>query len=86
MEKIIHVKYLKSTLKENVAKLKKLQKQLFLVLICLCVALTILVLKNATLLKIIATTFITSYLAYNFCKTYLLQQTNKKITQKLNSL
>ncbi len=86
MEKTIHIKYLKSTLKENVAKLKKLQKQLFLVLICLCVALTILALKNATLLKIIAIFFITSYLTYNFYKIYLLLQTNKKIKQKLNAL
>lgn len=86
MEKTIHIRYLKSTLKENVAKLKKLQKQLFLVLICLCVAFTILALKNVTLLKIIATVLITSYLAYNFYKIHLLQQTNKKITQKLNSL
>ena len=86
MEKTIHIRYLKSTLKENVAKLKKLQKQLFIILTIVCIILTILVLKNATLLKISITICITSYLVYNFYKTYLLQQTNKKIIQKLNSL
>lgn len=86
MEKTIHIKYLKSTLQKNVAKLKKLQKQLFLVLICLSVALTVLVLKKTTLLKIIATFFIASHAVYLFYKRYFLLQTNKKITQKLNSL
>ena len=79
MEKILHTKHLKGTLQKNVVKLKESQKQLFTILTIICI--TLLAFKNTILLKIIAAFFITSYLAYNFYKIYLLLQSNTKHNQ-----